>query len=315
MDYRKLIKFGNSSYVVSLPKEWINKNSLKKGDVVYFNENGNSELVVSLNNKEINEVKRIVLDVSSKDANQVERELVSMYIAGYDLIKIKGDNLRDSVKSVKQSLEKLVGMEIIEQTSKQIVIKNLLDNRKVSVKNLIKRMNIIIRSMIEDSKLCYKEKNCESLHIRDQDVNRLSILIFRIIKKALSDPYTAKSLNMNPSELNKMWALTFFIEKIADNAKRIGRYIETKKYNKENIARLLELYSLIESEYIATISSYYKEDKDMAFKVSSRKDQIMHMCDELANKYVTKENEHVICKLKEMESDIHDISRLVYQYE
>ena len=32
MGYRKLIGFGDSSFVVSLPKDWINKHGLKKGD-------------------------------------------------------------------------------------------------------------------------------------------------------------------------------------------------------------------------------------------------------------------------------------------
>ena len=38
MTYRKIIGFGGSSFVVSLPKEWINKYGLKKGDVVNIEE-------------------------------------------------------------------------------------------------------------------------------------------------------------------------------------------------------------------------------------------------------------------------------------
>ena len=40
MEYRRLISFGRSSYVVSLPKEWIGQNNLKKGDLVYLQESG-----------------------------------------------------------------------------------------------------------------------------------------------------------------------------------------------------------------------------------------------------------------------------------
>ncbi|MDO8656313.1 MAG: AbrB/MazE/SpoVT family DNA-binding domain-containing protein, partial [Nanoarchaeota archaeon] len=39
MEYRKLISFGKSSFVVSLPKSWVIQNKLKKGDLIYMEEN------------------------------------------------------------------------------------------------------------------------------------------------------------------------------------------------------------------------------------------------------------------------------------
>lgn len=315
MDYRKLIKFGNSSYVVSLPKEWINKNSLKKGDVVYFNENGNSELVVSLNNKTAKEPKRTVMELDGKDAEYIKRDLVSKYIADYDIIKIVGSSIRDQIKPIKETIEKLVGMEIIEQTSKQIIIKNLLDSRKVSINNLTKRMNIIVRSMIEDSKLCYKEKNCESLFQRESDVKRLSFLIFRIIKGALNDPYIAKSLRLNQIQLLEIWLFVDYVRRIAGSIKRIGRNLERIKFNKEELTRLLELYSIIEAEYNTVLTSYYKNDKSLALRVASKKDEIIKMCDDVALKFNKIPCERLITKLKFMETEIRNISRLVYQNE
>ena len=35
MEYRKIIEFGKSSYVVSLPKPWLNAKKLKKGDACF----------------------------------------------------------------------------------------------------------------------------------------------------------------------------------------------------------------------------------------------------------------------------------------
>ena len=37
-EFRKLMAFGNSSYVVSVPKAWVEKNRLKKGDVLVVDE-------------------------------------------------------------------------------------------------------------------------------------------------------------------------------------------------------------------------------------------------------------------------------------
>ena len=48
MGYRKLIGFGDSSFVVSLPKDWVNKHGLKKGDGLIVDVDNGQFLSVSL---------------------------------------------------------------------------------------------------------------------------------------------------------------------------------------------------------------------------------------------------------------------------
>src|SRR3989344_3681096 len=43
---RKIIKFGNSSHVISLPSSWVKENNLSKGDIVFIEKNGNNELII-----------------------------------------------------------------------------------------------------------------------------------------------------------------------------------------------------------------------------------------------------------------------------
>ena len=38
MEFRKLISFGKTSFVMSLPKGWVVKNKLKKGDLIALEE-------------------------------------------------------------------------------------------------------------------------------------------------------------------------------------------------------------------------------------------------------------------------------------
>ncbi|MBS3134491.1 AbrB/MazE/SpoVT family DNA-binding domain-containing protein, partial [Candidatus Woesearchaeota archaeon] len=46
MEHRNLIKFGNSSFVISLPKDWIDRNKLKKGDAIFIEQNGSENLII-----------------------------------------------------------------------------------------------------------------------------------------------------------------------------------------------------------------------------------------------------------------------------
>ena len=51
MDVRKLISFGKGSYIISMPKTWVEKNKLKKGDFISVSDDG-FELVLSANQQE-----------------------------------------------------------------------------------------------------------------------------------------------------------------------------------------------------------------------------------------------------------------------
>ena len=48
MDTRRIISFGTSSYVVSVPKNWVRENNLKKGDLIHV-EDRKDELILSPN--------------------------------------------------------------------------------------------------------------------------------------------------------------------------------------------------------------------------------------------------------------------------
>ena len=51
MEPRKIIQFGNSSYVITLPQDWMKENNLDKGDKLNVTESGET-LILSVANKE-----------------------------------------------------------------------------------------------------------------------------------------------------------------------------------------------------------------------------------------------------------------------
>ena len=48
MEFRKLIAFGKTSFVMSIPKAWVVKNNLKKGDLLSLEED-KDHLIISMN--------------------------------------------------------------------------------------------------------------------------------------------------------------------------------------------------------------------------------------------------------------------------
>jgi len=92
---RKIIKFGNSSHVISLPSSWVKENNLSKGDIVFIEKNGNNELIILPSKDDMSyseKERKIIISVDGKDPETLRREITSAYINWQDIkIEIKPD--------------------------------------------------------------------------------------------------------------------------------------------------------------------------------------------------------------------------------
>ncbi len=315
MEYRKIIKFGNSSHIVTLPNDWLKKNKLNKGDTIYFEENGNNELIFSprLLKKE-KELKEIIINTNDKKVDRVKREIISAYLNDYTTIKISGDNIRKYESDVRQTIQNLMALEIVEQGNNFIIAKDFLDLNTISVDTIVRRMDTILRSMMDDIKNANKNTNFLQIVSRDEDVNRLMFLGIRILRSSLKDPSTAKSLKITSYQVLEHWSIINNIEKIADETKRLARFLEKiKKADKETFERILVLYDKIEATYLNAMKAYYNQDIELAYSLSSAKKNLSEEFTVLYQKNFDKKNIPIITEnLKETISVVHNILRRVF---
>jgi phosphate uptake regulator len=113
-EIRKVQFTGKSTYDLSLPKSWIEEMHLNAGDqVALIRETDNSLSIlpfISGLRDSLNDVNAIVLPDDS--SSTVKRKVVSMYLAGYDIIHLKlksGLTLRSEME-----LEKWLGATLSE---------------------------------------------------------------------------------------------------------------------------------------------------------------------------------------------------------
>lgn len=276
MDFRKIIGFGNGGYVVSLPRNWIRDNKLKKGDILNFDER-KEELVFSITSRSHKkEEKSVTIEVGDKDPERVKAEIVSAYLRNFDTIKIISKKKFKDAVEVKNILRDLAGIEILEQTSTKIVAKDLLNIREISVQNIIRRMDNITRGMIDDCrKSMLGNDHSSDIMQRDFDVNRLYYLATRVIKGALEDPSMARALKDESPKLALDWLVILRLEKIADRQKRISRYINSVTLNEDTLKGLIKLFDEIKESYYDVMKAYYTDDTSLAFDVEfSNKERI-----------------------------------------
>lgn len=310
MDTRKLILFGKNSFVVSVPKSWVEKNKLKKSDAVSVKDNGN-ELVFSAN--EVNskkDNKEIVIEADDKEFDILRTQIVSAYINNYNNIIIKSKKKLDNIQDIRQVMHNLVAMEVMEQTKDKVSAKDFLNYNDASVKNLIRRIDVIARSMLIDSIDCLHEDKFESVYHRDHDVNRLTYLAFRVIKSSLSDPSLAKRFELTNPELLDAWVLVLNLEKIADGTKRVARLINEMRLNNKRKAEFKKLYENINNKYLLAMKSYHTINVKLAFDLLSSNKECIKSLDKFAEG-----GDAVLCTaidmMKGMRNCIKEISKLV----
>jgi len=318
MQIRRLVKSGLSSFTVALPKDWIDKNKLKKGDFLYIDEDDNKLNISAEAKKEKPERKEIVIQTDGKSDKRIRREIRSAYLDDYYRIYIKGSNLKAISSTVKKDVHDLVSLEAIEESQDKIIARSFLDFSDISVADLIRRIDNITRSMFSDSIACILEypadyDTAQLLRERDADVNRLAFLVFKILKSSAKDVNVCQKIGLSQLEILRCWHLVFIIEKIADENKRIARFIKQlhEKKIKFEKKELVKLYEEVKEHYETVMKAYYKTDYLLSDEVYSRKSPLLIKCEEYFDRNKHLELAEITGKLKSIISQSDDISKII----
>ena len=111
MNTRKLIQFGRNSHVVSVPKRWVLKHKLTKGDDLVVTEKGDRVELTLATPSSPEQPSIAVIQADGKELGLLSLEIVSSYLRNYDTIIIHGKRIEDS-KAIKQIIRNLPGLEI-----------------------------------------------------------------------------------------------------------------------------------------------------------------------------------------------------------
>lgn len=247
---RKLQYTGGSSYIVSLPKKWIQELGLKQGDHVVILRQGNSTLQIAPASKRATkEQKEATIEVS-KDHNPyyIARKLIALYFIGYNIINIvpKDGRLqvdqREVIKSIVRRI--LMGTEIIADSAGGITLQVLINLLDLSVDAAFKRMVLIAKSMYRDTLAALSENNvelAEEVVKSDDEVDRFSFYIVRQLKIAIKNEHLLKEIGLEePRNCLGYRLIAKSVERVADHAVLIAKdVIETRQpINKETAEKI-----------------------------------------------------------------------------
>ena len=146
---RRLQRIG-SSILVSLPKEWVIANNLDKSNQVEL-ETGQDTISISAN-KEMRPTKELVISYPLPKDENIVADITGAYLLGYDIIQIASKSIipGEDREKIRNSMRRLVGMEIIEEDASNINMQFLLDATTLNPEKILKRMSSIALGMYDD---------------------------------------------------------------------------------------------------------------------------------------------------------------------
>ncbi|MEM2110248.1 MAG: AbrB/MazE/SpoVT family DNA-binding domain-containing protein, partial [Candidatus Odinarchaeota archaeon] len=153
METRKIIKLGSSSLVVSLPRDWVDKLKIQKGDEIDFEIREDGALII---------LPRHLLKIEDREAEiiaspdfkegRLERELIGAYLGYYSIIRLKAEDkfTKEQQLEIRNRVKRLTGCQIIEANPREIVIQNLLRIDELNIDKGIYRAYLLTLSMMKD---------------------------------------------------------------------------------------------------------------------------------------------------------------------
>ena len=261
---------------MSLPIKWVRDIGLETGDTLTLIPMPNRTLLVSSDavSKE-NSIQKATVDyIHSESAENNLRILISNYLAGYDIIKlttIKGFSAYDR-KFIKDSVrQKLIGLELIEESRNELVFQCLLNYNDLPLTRVIKNMYGLVLSMLEDSMTALRDHNveiAEDVIQRDDDVDRFYLLAVRQLKASIEDMELAEKIGIrHQQECLEYRLITKIIERIGDHAVKIAINVQKTDSIVDSNNSIFKMAELSIKLFERSIDSISHEDMQMINKI------------------------------------------------
>jgi phosphate uptake regulator len=260
---RRVQLTGRGSYIVSIPKHWVEEAGLAKGGRVEFSRQGNSGLVLTPLEqvKYDDEKSRCAISIDpNEEPESVERKIISLYVVGFSTIEIGSKSgiltapVREAIRDVAR--RKLVGTELVTESSRSATLQVLLTYPQLLVPDALRRMSSISNSMQQDAMQALINSDSEMakqvLKI-DDEIDRFSLYIIRQLKWAVQRPPLLNRIGLTlPVECLGYRIITKSVERSADHAARIAQ-------NSLVIQRKLDTAILKDTSTLSQISSKMME--------------------------------------------------------
>lgn len=295
-ELRKVQVTGGSTFIISLPKTWVEQMGLQRGSVLKITQKDDMTLTLTPHGADFQDSQRkVIITPEVEDTPEsIVRRAVSAYLMGYNILQLKSNQQRlsSAVKfQVKDfTRKKLVGTEILADLPQDLTLQVLLSYSELSVKDALRRMSVIAAAMHRDAIVAL---GMDETHLArevvamDDEVDRFNLYIVRLLKVAVSDGHILKESGLkSPRDCLGYRLITKSVERMADHAVNIAQNrlaLTLTTVNDEILDELTRLSEFALKIFENAMDSVFDEDYneadevlDMAQKTRELEAEVLH---------------------------------------
>lgn len=255
-----------------MPKEWVDANNLDKSSQVEI-ETGQDTISISAN-KEIRPTKELEISYPLPKEENIVADITGAYLLGFDIIQINSKSTipGEDREKIRNSMRRLVGMEIIEEDASRINMQFLLDTATLNPEKILKRMSSIALGMYSDTSngLILDDKSTlQTLSNRDVEVNRQYFLLVRLIRSTLVDRKLANVFNLENIDVLDYRVAANLLENAGDSIVELSNFINNSSLSKTLSKKIFNVVKDFNKIAEKSINAFTKPDRLLAIEAIS----------------------------------------------
>lgn len=257
--------------LVTLPKEWVEANGLEKGGRVEL-ETGENTVAVSAGRQ--GRARELVVPYPLPEEENIAADITGGYLLGYDAITVRSESAIPATdrELVRDSMRRLVGMEIMEEGSSQIRMQFLLDIGTVQPGQILRRISSIAAGMfadVADALVSGDRSGLAALPNRDLEVNRQYFLLVRLTRSASLGAGLAGMPDMESIDILDYRVAANLLENGADQIVELGRAVAGSGADPSELSELYGLASGFGEMASKSIDAFVRSDRLAAIEAIS----------------------------------------------
>ncbi len=253
---------------MTLPKEWVDANKLEKNAEIELETGQNS---ISITLKENRPSKEVTISYPLPREENIVADITGAYLLGYDIIKIKSKKAipTEERELIRNSMRRLVGMEIVEEDATTISMQFLLDSMTLNPQKILKRMSNLVLGMFNDVLAALQsddKSNLQTLSNRDIEVNRQYFLLVRLIRSTMVDKRLANAFNLENIDVLDYRLAANLLETAGDTVVELGNALYNTSIPKTELTKIYELNKNFDQIEGKSIDAFISNDRSLAIE-------------------------------------------------
>ncbi len=318
------MSLGKSSLVVSLPKEWMQLNDLKKGETISFNIQPNRSLVIYPSALKKMEQREITLIIGQNEEEiLITQKILGAFLNGYGGIMLSSKSIFTipQTKAIRNMSARLY-MRVMEADAKNVYIQSLMDETKASLEQAIQRMHLISRSMCEGAFESLKNRDvalAKSSYSLDDDVDHFAFFIIRMLRNAAQNLHLANELHIDPVDGMDYQMLVTHVEHASDYAADITRHIIMLNGAKQTIpddvlALMVTAGNEVTELYVKAMEAFVNKDVNAAVAIMKYRQKMEKIDVEITSRSFTgpQKSAELVCGICSIRDNIKRIAHCTF---